>query len=64
MQAQDSPSFLQVSSSLQGVQLILGWYGLTALSFVMPLTKQEQSKNLQATGDLVNILSLQAIWAG
>ncbi|CAH3171074.1 unnamed protein product, partial [Porites lobata] len=40
-----------VSSSLQGVQLIFGWYGLIALSFVMPLTKQEQSKNAQATGD-------------
>lgn len=51
MQVQGSPSSLQVSSSLQGVQLIFGWYGLIALSFVMPLTKQEQSKNAQATGD-------------
>ena len=51
MQAQGSPSSLQVSSSLQGVQLIFGWYRLIALSFVMPLTKQEQSKNAQVTGD-------------
>ena len=51
MQAQGSPSSLQVSSSLQRVQLIFGWYGLTALSFVLPLTKQERSKNAQATGD-------------
>ena len=45
MQAQGSPS------SLQGAQLIFGWYGLTALSFVLSLTKPEQSKNAQATGD-------------